>query len=181
MFLDLIERRRSIRKYANRPVEKEKTDQLLEAALRAPSSMGSSPWDFVVVTRSDLMEGLSRAKAYGSAFLKGAPLGIVVCGDPNRSQVWVEDCAIASIYIHLAASDLGLGSCWVQIRKRMHDEGTTAEAYISRLLQLPESLKVLSVVGIGYPAEKKPAHPKDTLLYNRIHGDRYGGPMEADP
>jgi nitroreductase len=174
MFLSLIQKRRSIRKYLEKPVETEKIDQLIEAALRSPSSRGFNPWEFIVVTDKDLLEKLSRAKPHGASFLKNAPLGIVVCADPEKCDVWVEDASIASIFIHLAAESLGLGSCWIQIRKRMHDRTKTSHAYICNILNIPENLNVESIVAIGYPDEKKPPHRKEELLYQKVHYGFYG-------
>ena len=174
MFLDLIRERRSIRRFLDRPVEAEKTDLLIAAALRSPSSRGFNPWEFVVVTRRALLERLSQAKAHGSSFLRNAPLGIVVCADPEKCDVWVEDASIASIFIHLAAQALGLGSCWIQIRERMHDETKSAEAYVAEVLNIPERLKVESMVAVGYPDEKKQPHGKEELQYDKVHVDQYG-------
>jgi nitroreductase len=174
MFLSLIQQRRSVRKYLDKPVEPEKVDLLVEAALRSPSSMGSNPWDFIVVADRGLLEKLSLAKPFGSGFLKNAPLAIVVCADPAKSGVWVEDASIASIFIHLAAGSLGLGSCWIQIRERMHDETLPSEAYISKLLEIPAGLKVEAVVAVGYPGETKPPHRKEDLHYNKVHREFYG-------
>ena len=174
MFFSLIEKRRSIRKFQEQPVEPEKLDQLVEAALRSPSSRGFNPWEFVVVSDKGIIEKLSQAKEAGSAFLKNASLAFVVCADENRSDVWVEDASIASIYIHLAATALDLGSCWIQIRKRPHDNTKSAEAYIHELLSIPSHLKVESIVAVGYPAEEKFPHKKDDLLYDKVHYDAYG-------
>ena len=174
MFLSLIQRRRSIRKYSEKPVEAEKIDTLIEAALRAPSSRGFNPWEFVVVTDNRLLEKLSAAKPHGASFLKNASLGIVVCADPETCDVWVEDASIASIFIHLAAASLGLGSCWIQIRKRMHDQATSSQAYIRRLLNIPKNLNVEAIIAIGYPAEKKSFHRKEDLQYKKVHYDLYG-------
>jgi nitroreductase len=176
MFLSLIEKRRSIRRFQSQAVEKEKIDILVEAALRSPSSRGFNPWQFIVVTDSVLLEKLSRAKAHGSGFLKNAPLGIVVCADPNKSDVWVEDASIASIFIHLAATSLGLGSCWIQIRKRMHDEAQTSQDFVRELLNLPDSLMVESIIGAGYPEENKPSHPRETLEHEKVFYNLFGNP-----
>jgi nitroreductase len=174
MLISLLQRRRSIRRFQERKIEPEKIDQLMEAALRAPTSMGHNPWEFVVATDEVVLERLSRAREHGSAFIKNAPLGIVVCADPDKSTVWIEDAAIASIILHLTAASLGLGSCWIQIRERMHDGTKTAGAYLAEVLNLPENLKVLSMVAVGYPAEEMPGHGKETLPYEKVHRNRYG-------
>lgn len=174
MFIDLLRKRRSIRQYADSSVEKEKIDIILEAALRSPSSRSLNPWEFIVVTEKETLERLSRAKRHGSAFLKNAPLGIVVSADPDKCDVWIEDCSIASIIIQLTAHDLGLGSCWIQIRQRMHDDKETAEQFVREVLDIPETMVVESIIAIGYPAEKKTPHPKSSLQYEKIHSERYG-------
>ena len=174
MFLPLIQKRRSIRKFQNKPVETDKLDMLMEAALRAPSSMGNNPWEFIVVREQDMLQKLSKAKPHGATFLRNAPLGIIVCADPGKSSVWVEDASIASIFIHLAAESIGLGSCWIQIRERMHSETKTAEAYISELLGLPANMKVEAIIAVGYPDEKKQPHEKENLEYHKVHADVYG-------
>ena len=104
MFLSLAQKRRSIRKYIDKQVEAEKIDSMVEAVLRAPTSRGKNSWEFVVVTDPGLLEKLSNAKPHGANFLKNAALGIVVCANPQISDVWIEDASIASIFIHLAAS-----------------------------------------------------------------------------
>ena len=174
MFLSLVEKRRSIRRYEDKPVEPEKVERLIEAALRAPSSRGFNPWEFVVVTDGVLLEKLSKSKPHGASFLKDAPLGIVVCADPEKCDVWIEDASIASIYIHLAAESMELGSCWIQIRKRMHDQTKTAEQYIRELLNIPQNFNVESMIAIGYPAEKKSPHPKEDLQYEKVYYNVYG-------
>jgi nitroreductase len=176
MVISLIQKRRSIRRFLQKPVEAEKIDLLIEAALRAPSSRGLNPWEFVVVIDQDLLEKLSRAKQHGSAFLKNAPLGIVVCADPERSDVWVEDASIASIFIHLAAASLGLGSCWIQIRERMHDGEKSAQEYVIKTLNIPAKMQVESIIAVGYPDETQPPHGKEELLYEKVHREIYGRP-----
>lgn len=173
MVLSLLQKRRSIRRFQDRPVEEEKVEILREALLRSPSSRGRNPWEFVVVTDRTLLRQLAAAKEHGSAFLTGAPLVVVVAADPQRCDVWVEDCAIAAIILQLAAESLGLGSCWAQIRLREHDDGRSAEAYVKELLGLPEGCVVECIVGLGYPAEQKPGHPRDELAWEKIHRNRY--------
>lgn len=176
MFISLIQNRRSVRKFTKQPVEDAKVDKLIEAALRAPSSRSFNPWEFIVVSDKSLLDRLSESKPHGSAFLKNAPLGIVVLADSEKSDVWVEDASIACIFIQLAAESMGLGSCWIQIRKRMHDSGQTAETYIHEMLNIPEHLCVEAIIAIGYPDEKKVPHEKSALQYEKIQYNRYSRP-----
>lgn len=168
MFIDLLRKRRSIRQFQQKPVEREKIDLLVEAILRAPSSRSLNPWEFVVVTDPRIIGDLAKAKAHGSSFMKNAPLAIVVCADPGKCDVWIEDCSIAALIAHLAATDLGLGSCWIQIRLRDYDGRLSAEEYVREKLGLRDNIVVEAIVAIGYPREEKPGHPQTTLLYDRV-------------
>ena len=174
MLLDLLRNRRSIRKFTDQEIEAEKLDLLIEAVLRSPSSRSLNPWEFIVVTDRDAIAQLARAKTHGSSFLAGAPLAIVVCADPAKSDVWVEDASIASLLLHLCATDLGLGSCWIQIRNRQHDQKTDSDSYVKNLLGLKPDMAVEAIVAIGYGAEEKQGHPADTLLYERVSYEKYG-------
>jgi nitroreductase len=171
MFLDLIRRRRSIRQYTPQPLAEGQIATLAEAALRAPSSRGLNPWEFVLVTERDTLEQLGKCKPHGASFLAGAALAIAVCADPQRSDVWVEDAAIAATYIQLAAQDLGLGSCWVQVRRR-----DPAAKLVAGLLALPPNLEVEALVAIGHPAENKRPHPDGSLQREKLWRDRHGRP-----
>ncbi len=174
MLLDLLRKRRSIRKFTGQAVEEEKIELLLEAALLSPSSKGNTPWHFVVVCDQDCISKLALAKPHGASFLKNAPLVIAVCGDSNRSDVWVEDCSIATLLLHLQATDLGLGSCWVQLRLRAHDDNQSAAVYTAELLGLPAHIQPLALVGIGYPAETKKVRTKEDLRFAQISSERLG-------
>ena len=171
--IDLLRKRRSIRKFTSEIIPAESITALTEAALRSPSSKGSKPWEFILVDDPLLLTQLSEVKKSGSAFLKEAPLAIVVCADSTRSDVWIEDCSIAAIIIQLEAESLGLGSCWIQVRNRMYSDGKTSEARIQELLGMAEHIKVLSIIAIGYPAESKPSVPSENLLNERIKNNRW--------
>ncbi len=172
--IELLRKRRSIRKFTDEKISPETIALLSEAALRSPSSKGSNPWVFILVDDPLLLEKLSAVKQSGSGFLKNAPLAVVVCADSSSSDVWIEDSSIAAIIIQLEAESLGLGSCWIQIRNRSHDDGKTAEAHIQELLGMPEHLKITSIVAIGHPVELKPPVPAEKLLHERIKYNRWG-------
>jgi len=174
MFIDLLRKRRSIRRFTDEPVSQDSLELLLEAALRSPSSKSTYPFEFIVVQNKQLLEKLSKAKPHGAALLKNAPLAIVVCADVTKSDVWIEDASIASLILHLAAADLGLGSCWVQMRKRDHDDNLTCQEYLAEVLHLPENIMVEAIIGIGHPAEQKAGHPAEKLLHEQVSFEQYG-------
>ena len=174
MFNELAEKRRSIRVYAERSVEAGKIDAIIEAALRSPTGGARRPWAFVVVTDKALLKELSVAKPGGAAFVKDAPVAVVVCGDPSASGLWVEDCSIAAVTMQYAAHALGLGSRWAQMKGNNFNEGTTSTQYIAKLLGLPENLAVQCIIAIGYPGEEMVPYEKDELRFDKVSYNRYG-------
>jgi nitroreductase len=172
MLIDLLRSRRSIRVFSDQPVEQEKVDLLIEATLRSPAQAGKPPWEFVVVSDRETIAALSQAKAHGSAFLRDAALVVVVCAHPQISDVWVEYASIATLLLHLEAHDLGLGSCWVQVRLREHDGQRSAESYIAEVLGLDPAMAVEAMVAIGYPAETKTGHATSSLPYDKVIFER---------
>lgn len=166
--LNILRKRRSIRKYKNETIEKLIIEQLKEAALRSPSSRGINPWRFLFITDKVMLEDLSRAKEQGSGFLRGAGLGVAVCADENESDVWIEDCSIASIILQLTGLSLGLGSCWIQIRNRMRRDSQASEDFVRSVLHLSDNMRVESIISFGYPDEDKSPIPASQLEYSKI-------------
>jgi len=172
--IELLRKRRSVRRYQDRKIEAKKVAMIEEALLRAPSSRGLQPWEFVLVDDRELLGRLALAKPHGSSFIADAALAVVVCADAARCDVWVEDSSITTLLAHLTACSLDLGSCWVQLRERMHDENTTAEAYVRDVLGIPDHLRVGAMVAIGYPAEDLPPHPAAKLKREKVFRNGYG-------
>lgn len=175
MFLSVLQKRRSIRSFENRRIEQEKLDLLLESLLRSPSSRGRNPWEFILVTDRDMLRRLSEAKAHGAEFLAGADAAVVICADPNRCDVWTEDCAIAAITLQYAAQSLGLGSCWAQLRLRQRADGSDAEEYTRAQLGIAGGYRVPIIIGLGYPAESPRGHARSRLPWTKIHREHFGG------
>ena len=111
----------------------------------------------------------------GAAFLKDAALAIVVMADPLVSDVWIEDAAIASLMIQLQAEDLGLGSCWVQVRERMTSHGTPSNDFVHQVLDIPLQLQVLSIVAVGHKGMERKPFNEENLQWEKIHINKYGG------
>jgi nitroreductase len=166
--LDLLRARRSVRSYTKEEISPETMALLQEAVLRAPSSRGRNPWEFVFVTDKSLLQELSTVRAHGSHFLRDAALGVAVLGDDNTADTWVEDCSITAIILQLACESLGLGSCWVQIRMREDASGATSESRVRRILNIPDHLRVASIISIGHPAQKGEPHPRQSLQDGKI-------------
>ncbi|MHB8770073.1 MAG: nitroreductase family protein [Syntrophales bacterium] len=168
--LEILRKRRSVRRFKKQPLSREQIDALQEAVLRSPSSRAIKPWRFTFVQDAGVIANLARCKEHGSSFLEGAPLAVVVCGDESLSDVWVEDCAIAALIVHLTAVSLGLGGCWIQVRNRMHDAQTTSEEYVRTILGIASPLRVLAIVAVGLPDRAPAGHPFASLDREKIIG-----------
>lgn len=179
MFTELVRQRRSIRKYTAQPVEGEKIDAIIEAALRSPSGRAARPWSFVVVTDKPLLEKLSIAKPSGARFIEEASAAIVVCADPSQSHLWIEDCAIAAVSMQYAAHDLGLGSRWAHMRGNQYDDQTSSRDYIAGLLGLPDNLEVECMIAIGYPDETMARYRTADLRFDKVSYNRFGRKKES--
>lgn len=173
MLIDILKSRRSIRKFQNKEVEKEKIDVILKSALLSPSSRAIKPWQFIAVTDEELLQQLSLCREPAPRYLAEAPLAIVVIADKDASDVWIEDASIASTFIQLTAQDLKLGSCWIQVRERSHTQQETAEEYIRKVLEIPEQYSVECMIAIGYPAEGKKPYEENMLLYQKLHFNKF--------
>jgi nitroreductase len=172
--LELLRTRRSTRKYKETQISPELVEQLMQAVLMSPSSKRSTPWQFVLVDESVLLQSLSECKKNGSQLIAGAALAVVVLADPEASDVWVEDVSIASLILQLEAEDLGLGSCWVQIRLRQNAEGADSEACVRSLLDIPANLRVESIIAIGVKDEIRKPFDEAHLQWEKVHIGRYG-------
>ena len=161
---ELLHVRRSIRKFEDRPVEREVVEQLLKEAFTAPSSRNTRSTRYMVVEGREMMERISQMRDYGSAFMKHATAAIVVTSDKTLTDLWVDNCAIAATTIQLAIVDEGLASCWVHVNDRpcLKDEpdGAKADDFLRSLLGIPEHYGILCAVALGYSDyEPKPLPP----------------------
>ncbi len=167
-FSELVKTRRSMRKFTPEKLTEEQLHTLLRAALMSPSSKGTHCWSFVVVQDAPTLELLSHCKAQGADFLSGAACAVVVLADPAVSDVWIEDASVATTTLLYQAEDLGLGACWIQVRERSMADGTAAEDEVRRILQLPASLRVLSIVALGHKSMERKPFNEERLLWDKV-------------
>jgi len=165
--------RRSHRKFTEEEIDAENVRLILRAALMSPTSKGQRGWQFVVVDNKADLEKLADAKDLGSQFLKGAPLAVVVLGDPLQNDCWVEDGSLAAIAMQYQAEDLGLGSCWIQMRGRGLSDGTSADTVIRGILNIPENLSCLCIIAFGHKADERKPQNEERLKWENEHIGKY--------
>ena len=172
-FKDLAQLRRSHRKFTEEEINPEDVQAILRAALMSPTSKSQRAWQFVVVEDKLDINKLADAKDLGSQFMKGAPLAIVVLGDPQQNDCWIEDGSIAAISMQYQAEELGLGSCWVQMRGRGLADGTPADEVIRGVLDIPSNLNTLCIIAFGHKADERKPQNEDNLKWENVHADKY--------
>ncbi|MFC1935831.1 nitroreductase family protein [Chloroflexota bacterium] len=160
--------RRSVRRYRDIPVDRDTIEVLLRAGMAAPSASNRQPWEIIVVTSKETLEELTRVKS-GTWMLRQAPLCIAVCSnrerfypEPEAQELWVQDCSAMTENILVAATSLGLGTCWCGVfpRQRNVEE-------VAKILGLPDGIIPLNLIALGYPNEDPPV--KDKWRLERVH------------
>lgn len=157
--LQFIFSRRSIRKYTNKEIPDAMIDDLLAAAMAAPSANATDPWHFVVVKSRSALEQLASSLPYGK-MLNEAAAALVVCGDLNEAHgrelsYLLQDVSAATENILLAATALGLGSCWLGVHPR-----TERIEALSKQFNLPRSVLPVAVISLGWPAQEAAARTR---------------------
>ncbi|MGN1173547.1 MAG: nitroreductase family protein [Muribaculaceae bacterium] len=168
-FHELIINRRSIRKYTDEPISPDDVKLILEAGLMAPTSKSSRSWQFVVVEDREMLQHLGECKSNYATSIARAPLAIVVTADPAKSDAWIEDASVAATFMQLQAADLGLGSCWVEVRDRYRDDGMSAEEYVQASLGIPETMPVVCIISIGHKDEERRPLDPSKVLWENVH------------
>ncbi len=170
--LEVIRRRRSIRYYQKRDVEKEKLREILRAAMFSPTARNLRPWEFILVTERKLKEQLSVATPYAS-FAKEAPVVLVICYDTDRGRRFREDCSICAENIYLEAVNQGLGTCFIQIAEGTEGDVGEPEEHVKKVLSIPLNCRVQCLLPIGYPASSPIPHSDEELEESKIHYERF--------
>lgn len=171
--LDLLLQRRSVRQYTGEAISDETLKKVLQAGLLSPSGRGRRPWEFIVVKNKETLKALSESREAGANMLKDAACAIIVFADASKTDVWTEDCSIAMSNMHLTASSLGLGSCWIQGRLRTAKNGETTEAVCRKLLCVPDNYMLEAILSLGIPKETPEAHTLDDADMTKIHYEKF--------
>lgn len=167
--LTAIHTRRSIREYTDQPISEEAVQEILKAAMAAPSAGNQQPWQFIVITDPEILKEIPKINPYAEMAVT-APLPILICGDLKIERFagyWVVDCSAATQNMLLAAHALGLGAVWTGIYP-MEDR---MDAF-TKLIGCPEHILPHSLVVIGYPAQER-QHP-DRFKPERVHHNEWG-------
>ena len=166
--MDVFLNRRSTRKFNGEKITKDELDNILQAGLLAPTSMNRKPCNFMVVENREILTKLSKAKDHGAELIDGADKAIVVLVDTLIADTWCEDSSIALTYMHLMATEMGLGSCWVQIHLRKKD-GIYAEKVVRDILKVDDHYRISGILALGHSDDIPKPHSLDDIDKSKVH------------
>ena len=166
--IDIMLKRRSTRKFNSEKITKAELDKILQAALLAPTSMNRKPCNFLVVERPETLKELSKCKNHGADLIAGADKAIVVVADTMIADTWCEDSSIALTYMHLMATELNIGSCWVQVHLRDKD-GADAEEVVRDIVKIDDHYRIVGILALGHSDDIPAPHTLDDIDKNKIH------------
>ena len=155
-YREVLEKRHSVRKFTADPVDRQTIDDIIEEALLSPSSRNSKSSGFMIIEDPDTLQAMSQMRDYGAGLLAGAAAAIVVLGDTQKTDLWLDNAAISATYLMLSATARGIGSCWVHVngrpRFKADPQKGSAEEYLRELLGIKDHMRPLCVVALGYEA-----------------------------
>ena len=169
---ELAAKRRSVRKYVGGRIGDETIHEIMKVALAAPCSFGHRPVEFVVVRDKERIKELAACKSLGGSQIIGADTVIVVMVKLDRGEFWIEDGAIASGYILLAAEQYDVGACWVHIRNRTGKKRSSDEE-IRDLLNVPDGYAVLNLIALGGKGENKKGYSETDFDFSKVHQETF--------
>jgi nitroreductase len=173
MVLDVIKNRRSYRDFLAKQVKEEKINEVIKAAMMAPSANHQRLWEFIVVKDKKLRDRLANTKQW-SYFVNKAPVVIVIVSKiDDLNKYWIEDGCIAAQNIYLEAENQGLGTCFVQVYGSKRDDGSDAEKYVQKLLNVPKDMGVLCLMPLGYPKKKLEMYDDSKLEEDKVHYEQF--------
>ena len=171
--LELMINRRSVRKYSSEPVTEDQIKDIVTAALLSPSGHSKYPCEFIVVRDRRTLDQMTHCRVGVAKMLNNASCAIVVIADRDKSDTVIEDSAIAMMNMHLMATSLGLGSCWIQLRLRTSEDWKDSEIFIRELLNIPENYLCQAILSIGNLERMPKPHDVNSLDYRKIHDEHF--------
>lgn len=172
--MEALRTRRSIRAYTDEKVPDSVIEQIIDAGLLVPTAKNRIPFEFIVVRDKETLKRMAPYRESGTGqMLLTADTAIVVLGDEELADTYVEDCSNALMSMHLLASSLGVGSCWIQCRMRTAPGGGPAEEFLRDIFGFPKKMRAVAVLSLGMPAQHPEPRPISDQTRSKVHREKY--------
>ena len=167
--LDVMLKRRSVRKYTDEEIPNEKMNKILQAGLLAPTSRNLKPCNFLIIENKETLYKISESKAFGASFLKDANKAIAVVANSMIADTWIEDSSIALAFMHLMAAEQDVGSCWIQIHLRESSKGESTEELVKEILGLDDYFRIVGILALGIEDGHMDAYTLEDIDKEKVH------------
>ncbi|MBB6443990.1 nitroreductase family protein [Bacillus benzoevorans] len=165
--IDVIQKRREITKYQDKPIVKEELEKLLNAGYLAPTGNNLPSRELILVTKRETLQHLSQSTPF-VPWLRDAQAAIIITGRPDISKYWLQDASIASGFIWLTAVDLNIGAAFGAVYHADDAaESKNREDFVRDALAIPSDRRIIAILGFGYPEEEPPAKelpPRESII-----------------
>lgn len=165
--------RRTVRKYTNEVISDKEIKEILKAALTAPTGRNTKSVEFILIKDKEILKNIAQSKKPVQNMPVDSAFSILVIGDKDKSDTWIENCSIALTTMQLKAWDMNIGSCWLQLRERKSIENLSSEKLVSTLLNIPENYGILALMTFGKINQEIKAYTDDDIDFSRIHLEKF--------
>lgn len=160
---EAILNRKSVRQFLDRPVEKDKLEKIIDAARHAPTARGEEPWEFIALTAPGPIKELAGITDHGKFLADAKACVVIFCKD---TKYYLEDGCAACENLLLAATSLGISTCWIAGDKKPYASG------IAEALKVPSGFKLVSIIAMGYSKDTS-GNKKKRSLEDVLHWERF--------
>ncbi len=165
--------RRSVRLFTDEKISDESLTRILKAGMLAPTGMGRKTIEYIVIEDKATIRSLVNVKKHSTHPLKTATLAIIILGDSQKADTWIEETSLAAIFMQLEVSALGLGSTWIQIDKRFNHVEQSSVEFLRERFNFPEHMRPLCILAMGHKAEHPAPYNEDVFDFSRVHHEKY--------
>ncbi len=171
--LEILCQRRSVRVFTEEVINEEMQNKIIKAGLLAPTGMGKQTVEFIIINDKNKIIELVDVKKHSSKPFKTATFAIIVLGNTQETDTWIEDASLAAMYMQLQITHLGLGSTWIQVDKRDNYQGQASAQFLRERFHFPQHLQPLCVLAIGHKEENPQAYSVENINFSSVHFGKY--------
>lgn len=165
--------RRTVRKYTNEAISDNEIKEILKTALTAPTGRNTKSVEFILIKDKKILKDIAQSKKPIQNMPVDSAFSILVIGDKDKSDTWIENCSIALTTMQLKAWDMNIGSCWLQLRERKSIDNISSETLISTLLNIPKNYGILALMTFGKINQETKAYTDEDIDFSRIHLEKF--------
>ncbi len=171
--LKQLAKRRSVRSFTAEKISENDKIRILKAGMLAPTGMGGKNIEFIVVEDETQIRALVNVKKHSTRPFKTATTAIIILGNSNKADTWIEEASLAAIFMQLEITSLGLGSTWIQVDKRTNHAEQSSVEFLRDRFHFPQHMRPLCILALGHKAEDPAPYSEDDFDFSCVHHEKY--------